>query len=346
MWNSAKEYADLVKIEEYEYSAEPDDLEVRKSMLSERYSDEIIWRRYDPDFEHTPTETKYQHIISGLMVQFCATLSDGQQINFLSRFYWTTIDNRHMFARIKRSPDMRFYALFVSSSLITILTKLGKLELALHYPEYVLSCSRFPEEKVTKLQVAEMLAEVYIHFRETKLPLGPLIILDKRLDFLHFLTLSIQENLLIFHEMAHFLNGDLEDDCANQKLSDEYPNLSYQREYYADFVGFGLLLRQQKYMGKVDLEERFRILLALIKLFKVQNDLNSSATENYPHPLDRLAAIVKCYYGDEVADLVVKLIKADKLYKLSTKTLPAIVSREEKFEEYIEQKIKIAFSTS
>jgi hypothetical protein len=95
MWNSAKEYADLVKIEEYEYSAEPDDLEVRKSMLSERYSDEIIWRRYDPDFEHTPTETKYQHIISGLMVQFCATLSDEQQINFLSRFYWTTIDNRH-----------------------------------------------------------------------------------------------------------------------------------------------------------------------------------------------------------------------------------------------------------
>jgi hypothetical protein len=41
MYNSAIEYSDLIKAEEYEYSAEPDDLEERKTMLRAQYADQI-----------------------------------------------------------------------------------------------------------------------------------------------------------------------------------------------------------------------------------------------------------------------------------------------------------------
>lgn len=147
MYNSAKEYADLIKTEEYEYSAEPDDLEERKAMLRAQYAEQIKLIRYDLDAEFTPTRTKYQHILDMHKVMFCASLPEDIQAEFAAQFHYTTADNRRMYARIKRSPDQRFYALFISSSLITILHKLGKLELAVHYPGRVVSCSRYPDEK-------------------------------------------------------------------------------------------------------------------------------------------------------------------------------------------------------
>ncbi|AMR31546.1 hypothetical protein A0256_08955 [Mucilaginibacter sp. PAMC 26640] len=212
---------------------------------------------------------------------------------FAERFYYTTVDNRRMYARIRRSPDQRFYALFISSSLITILHKLVKLSLAIHFPEMVLDCSRNPGQQVSCEQLIEMYVETYAHFRETKLPLGPQIILDKQLDYPHFLTLTIQEKLLAYHEIAHFLNGDLETDADDvQKLSADYPNINYQREHYADLVGFGLLLREEKIFDKVTKQDRIRMLFALINLFGILYDLQGPETSDYPHPYNRLLCII------------------------------------------------------
>ncbi|AMR31547.1 hypothetical protein A0256_08960 [Mucilaginibacter sp. PAMC 26640] len=57
MYDTAKEYADLIKAEEYEYAAEPEDLEERRAMLRKHYGEQLksramilmlILRRQEP----------------------------------------------------------------------------------------------------------------------------------------------------------------------------------------------------------------------------------------------------------------------------------------------------------
>jgi hypothetical protein len=193
------------------------------------------------------------------------------------------------------------------------------------------------------MQLIEMLAETYVHFRVTKLPLGPLIILEKKLDFQHYLTLTTQEKLLAYHEIAHFLNGDLELDAGLQKLAADYKNLSYQREHYADLVGFALLLREEKYYGPVSEQDRYRILLALISLFKVQYDLQGPETKDYPHPFNRLLVIIECFYGKPTAAIIGDAIEKDRFHLLDVKKLTIENSRELQYEGYIEQQLRLRF---
>lgn len=190
-----------------------------------------------------------------------------------------------------------------------------------------------------------MLAETYAHFRLTKLPLGPLIILEENLDFQHYLTLTTQEKLLAYHEIAHFLNGDLEPDANQQKLSVDYPNLSYQREHYADLVGFALLLREEKYYGEVSEQDRKRILLALIGLFKVQYDLQGPETKDYPHPFNRLLIIIECFYGKSTAGTIGDAIENDRFHVLDVQKLAIENLKEEKYEAYIDQQLKLRFQS-
>src|SRR5690606_34057799 len=164
--------------------------------------------------------------------------------NFIERFHFTTVDNRVLNASIMRSKDGRFYGVFVYSALITVLHRLGKLELACHFPEQVEFCSRFPGEPANRRQMVEIYAEVYVYFTTTKLPHGPQVLLKEPLNSQHLQKLHVQELLIIFHELAHFLNEDLKAHTANRKVISPFPNQSYQREHLADIVGFGLLLRQ------------------------------------------------------------------------------------------------------
>jgi len=339
-YNSAKEFADIIKADLYEYGAEPEDLEQRKAALKHHYANEVISTLYDFDRQPTPTDTLYNHIIRGIMVQFAFTLPEELQEKLMSYFYFTTIDNRYLNPCIKRSPDGRFYAIFINSSLINILHKLGKLKLAVQRPDLVEFCSRIPEKPFSRIQMAELYAENYIHFKYTKLALGPQILLNRSLDFVHYQILTIQEKLMVFHEFGHFLNGDLEEKIEKRKLSYEYPNHSYQREHHADLVGFALLLRMEKHFGQITPEDRFRILLALIDLHVIQHDIQGGETKDYPHPLNRLTTVINCFYGKATADLVAQLINDDRLHALSSKNLPPLDSRESKFEQYVEQQLK------
>jgi len=344
MYSSAREYAEIIKAEDFEYAAEPDDLEYRKVMLRDHYGSQFKSMKYDLNLEFTPTRTKYQHILDILHFFFCNTLPKEYQERFAERFYYTTVDNRRMYAQIKRSPDKRFYALFISSSLITILHKLGKLMLAACFPNRVVSCSRYPDEKVNRKQIVGMLAETYGYFKETKLPLGPMIILEGSVELEHRKTLAIQEKLLAYHEIAHVLNGDMEADAdENQILSSDYPNLSYQREYYADRIGFGLLFREERHYGSLDEKSKISILSALITLFHIQYDLQGAETTLYPHPHDRLFAIIKCYYGEASADIILKEVKRNVVPFMPLPELPKFESKEIEMVAQVEQRLSAFF---
>lgn len=339
-YNSPKEFADLVKSELYEYTAEPDDLDIRLAALRKHYAAEIAESGIDLQREYTETNTKYQEVIDLLVADFFATLSWEIREWFIEHFYFTTIDNRHMNASVKRSPDKRFYGVFLNSSLITLLHKFGKLDFAVLDPDCVVFCSRFPDSKPVKQDLVEMFAEMYITYSHFKLPLGPQLILNKRMSGVHLLRLREQEQLLLFHELGHFLNGDLSEDRDAQRLAPTFPNIHYQRECLADLAGFALLLRQYLIKGKVTLEIRQHLLYSVISMYSIQHGLQGDETDKYPHPLDRMCQVIDYFYGQEMTERVEQTIKADKMRELTPESLPRIVSKEQEMLFYVEQQLK------
>jgi hypothetical protein len=342
-FNSARAFAEHIKTELYEFGAEPEDLEVRQAALRKRYADEITASGFDVVKEYTALNTAYTGAVDALVSEFYASLPRKVRANFLARFHFSTIDNRVLNASIMRSKDGRFYGVFIYSALITVLHRLGKLELACHFPDQVDFCSRFPGEKVTRRQMIEIYAEVYVYFTTTKLPHGPQVLLKEPLNSQHLLKLKVQELLIIFHELAHFLNEDLKAHAENRKLSSLFPNQSYQREHLADIVGFGLLLRQFGSVAPVTRDLRYLFLMCLIDLFKVQHEIQGIETELYPHPLNRMSVVIGKFYGAATEEWVADAILNDNTKNLSLGNFPDIESDEQIILNYIELQLIKAF---
>lgn len=342
-FSDAKAYADYIKAELYEYGAEPDDLEIRQAALREHYAAQIAATGFDVNREFTSLKTAYHDAVEQLVAEFYATLPENVRRDFEARFYFTTIDNRVLNASIKRSPDGRFYGVFIYSALITVLHRLGKLELAFLFPDQVAFSSRFPGQKVTRRQMIEVYAEVYTYFTMTKLPHGPQVLLKEPLNSQHLLKLNIQEFLIMFHELAHFLNEDLSPDFKDRKVITPFPNQSYQREHLADIVGFGLLLRQFSFAGPVTRELRYLFLICLIDLSKVQHQVQGIETAAYPHPLDRMSVVISKFYGAKTDDWVADAILNNKSKDLTLANFPEIESDEQIILGYIEQQLVAAF---
>lgn len=343
-FDNAKAFADYIKTDLHEYAAEPEDLELRQAALTKRYAEQINSSGFDVNREFTPLKTAYLDVIEGLKNEFYATLPESVQASFESRFHFTTIDNRVTNASIKRSPDGRFYGVFLYSSLITVLHRLGKLELACHYPDQVDFCSRFPDQKPTRKQLIEIYAEVYAYFSVTKLPHGPQVLLKEPLNSQHLLKLKVQEFLIIFHELAHFLNEDLKPGFEDREIISSFPNQSYQREHLADIISFGLLLRQFGHTAPITREQRYLFLMCLIDLFKVQHQIQGIETAVYPHPLNRMSVVITRFYGPATEEWVADAILNDKTEILSFDNFPEVVSTEQNVLGYIDQQLVASFN--
>jgi hypothetical protein len=342
-FESSKEFAHYIKAREHEYAAEAEDIEERLDVLRKRYPREIEESGVNLPKEYTPTKTKYEDAVYDLVQEFYETLTVSVRDKFLNRFYFTTIDNRYARANIRRSNDGKFYGVFVNSNLITGFHKLGKLQISIFFPQAVDSCSRYPGQKVSRKQMIEIYSEVYLHFSETKIALGPLVILREPFNRAHLYNLKLQEQLIIFHEIGHFLNGDLESNQENREVFDGYQNASHQREHLADVIGFGLLLRQLEYHKLLDIRMRYTLLLAVINVYKVLYILQGIETEDYPHPLDRMATFIANFYGKETEEWVSNAIINNKTYTLTFETMPTIVGDELSILKYIEDRLQKAF---
>jgi|GEM_PF-6679702 len=342
-FNTAKEYAHYVKTYLHEYGAEPDDLELRLKALKERYGNRVAEAGIVLPKIFTPLNTAYQEVVKQIANEFYQTLPEPVRQQFAKRFYFTTIDNRTTNASISRSPDGRFYGVFIFSALITALHRLGKLELAVLFPEEVFSCSRFPGESATREKMVEIYAEVHSHFLETKIPLGPQVLLNEPLNSQHMFKLDIQEKLILFHEVAHFLNGDLKFGANEQYLAPQFPNQSYQREHLADVIAFGLLLRQLKLSGPVTREYRYLMLMCLINLHQIQHEIQGIETADYPHPLNRMGVVIDKFYGHATEEWVGEALLNNRTHELAYENFPEIESGEENILSYIEQQLVRAF---
>jgi hypothetical protein len=342
-FENPKEFAEYIKIEQHEYAAEPDDMELRIEALKSHYAKEIKNTLFTLPREFTPLKTTYDEVVQLIVEEFYSTLLPQVRKQFENRFYFTTIDNRGLNASIKRSNDGRFYGVFVYSALITVLHRHGKLRLSIAYPESVKFCSRFPNKPATRKMMVEIYAEVYHYFLATKLPHGPQVLLSESLNNVHLQRLDIQEKLIIFHEIAHFLNGDLNSNVADRQLIPPFDNSSYQREHLADIVGFALLLRQFKHTESLTREMRYLILLCLIDLFNVQHEIQGIETSVYPHPLNRMSMVIDRFYGAATEEWVADAILNHNMDKLTLSNFPAIDTDDEPIFAYIEQQLVEAF---
>lgn len=342
-FESSKAFAYHIKAREHEYAAEAEDIEERMEVLKNVYSKEIQEAGIEFPKNFTPVETMYQDVVKSLVREFYDTLPKAVKTQFSKRFYFSTIDNRYPRASIRRSNNGKFYAVFINSNLITGFHRLGKLEISMFFPEAVHYCSRFPGQEVSRRQMIEVYAEVAAHFSETKIALGPLVILKEPYKTAHAFSLTLQEQLIIFHEIGHFLNGDLEPNQENREVFDNFPNASHQRESLADIIGFGLLIRQLQSKEELTREMRYIILLAVINLYKVQYLLQGIETEDYPHPLDRMGTVINKFYGPAIEEWVGEAIMKGDTGPLTLENMPVIALDEKEILEYIEQRLEKAF---
>jgi len=343
-FRNAKEFADYIKTELYERQEEADDIEIRLAALKESYGDMLPGDGKSFHQRFNAIDTAYSGVIEGLVSEFYETLPISVKNQFASRFHFTTIDNLVLNAHIRRSSDGRFYGIFIYSALITVLHRLGKLELACFYPEMVRSCSRFPGKPATRKKMIEIYAEVYAYFINTKLPHGPLVTLWEPLNRQHLQKLHIQELLIMYHEIAHFLNGDLQSGNEKRKVIRTFTNESYQREHLADVIGFGLLIRHFAHSKPLTRELRYLFLICLIELSKIQHEIQGIETEAYPHPLNRMSVVIDKFYGPEVEEWVSTAILNDRTQDLDIANFPDFTTDEENIFRYIEQQLVNAFN--
>lgn len=345
MYKTAKEFGDAIKKSRFQYEAEPEDLHVRQEAIRKIYGQEIDQKLAK---QYSETETKFSEVIGLIVEELMEVIPVDIRSQFKDHFYFSTADTRKLNASIIRSQDGNYFSVIINSSLINLLTKLGKLEIAFANPGCVKFCNRNPERKPTKEELGSMKQEMYDYFTNFKMSHGPFLIIDGLEAAFHFDRLNIQEKLIVFHEIGHFICGDLFKTKNEQVLveSDNIKNIHYQREFLADIIGFGLLLRLEKLDKEISLERRLHILNALVFLFEVLSRIQVNETDKYPHPLNRMNTIIEYYYGIEFAEIIEKMFKGlpgGNWDYLRPNTCPKIDSKEDQLDQSINSMLYRAF---
>lgn len=344
-YKSAKEFADLFRKELYEYMGEPEDLEARIQAVEEHYKKEIEDSGFNVKRNFGPTVTMYEEVVESIVLEFYKILPNSIKEKFERHFHFSTIDTKVINASVKRSNIDNFFAVLINSSLISLLTKVGKLNMASGNPSCVLFCNRFPTSKPSKSDIDLMRNELYEYYQKYKLAYGPYLIIGGNEKLAHFHQLRIQEKFIIFHEIGHFLNGDLFDNKNSQPLVEPFTNIDHQREHYADLIAFAILLRTESKISELTREKRMSFLYALIELFLIFNGIQNDATETHPHLLNRMSVIIDYYFGSTFSDMIEDAIKLNKGFEhLGPMAFPEIKSQEEIMNIILDKSLNNAFN--
>lgn len=343
--NSPQEFGEYLKKEKFQYEMFPDDLDARLKAVRYHYEKEIKEHNYSVDKEFDGIKrSMFDEVIAQLVKEFYTIVPEEISTKFQEHFYFSTAQTRKIGGSIYKHRDKPYFAILINSSLITLLHKVGKLDVALQNPSCVKFCNRFPDQSVSFEELVKMRAEYFAYFTTQKMAHGPQLLLRDPENLMHLSRLQIQEKFILFHEIAHFLNGDSSQRKANQRLVPKLGNIDHQREFLADWIAFALLLRSAKASEDITKELRLHILFAIIHLFDIMYLVQPQDGEKHPLPLNRMNAIVELYYGEKIADIVAKTYKdKSEMTKLHPSNIPVIVSREEEMDKWVDQLLEKAF---
>lgn len=295
-----RQYADYIKKIKFKeiIIADPEDQAVRNEFLKSFYG-------HAPVNDYTPTRTRYEPVVEKIIERLYAVMEENDRENFKKYFCFSTVETRAINAAVHHRADQNFYAVFINTTLIDLLTKLGKLNVLKKYPEAMAFCNRFPDGKATQAEIEKMRNEYIAYFSLTGLSNGPFITLKMDFAYIHFDQLDVQERFIIFHELGHVINADRME-VQGKRPSDlvlaSEPNRAHRKEYFADLIAMLLVLKTEK--PPVSGERRFLILLSLIGLFDALYLLDPKESASHPDPIKRLFCICDYYYGVPFTELV------------------------------------------
>lgn len=223
---------------------------------------------------------------------------------------------------IKSSDGL--YAILLNEGLMLLFNKLLSYYFAQTSLYNVSYCDRLPKEKLSIRIINEFINETITNFRSIGVPFGPVILLQKEGQVQLEKWLYVWESFVIFHELGHIFNGDLENKnnllpfSSSSSACQFTNNSSKELEFNADVKGFGL-------MCKVFKENNFQLRLLLPAMIEFTEFLNLYELNSINHPpfKNRLLKILKLYYSEEIYNRVFNYYMNPKeKIKLSLTDLP------------------------
>lgn len=221
------------------------------------------------------------------------------------------LDNMSLNAFCSRSEEGHV-AIVINNGLMTLLNKLSKYTIAINQPESIQYCSRKLKKKRTVKMLKEIQQEVCEHYRITRKPLGPQIVLKGQAHLFHCKQLHVWEMFVLCHELGHALCGHLNNQhkIVSATLDDGTPQSydidSHKQEVEADCVGL-LLLKEylRKSLPSAFPENDDRPLIGpLITLFNHLFQIGATESVTHPHPLGRLCSMAEFVYGKQFAQML------------------------------------------
>lgn len=195
------------------------------------------------------------------------------------------------------------YGIIFSSGLMLIIHKLFKILFASVHPEDVIYCNRDKPSKLTSQDYKLMFFEVCENYIATGEPKGPLIKFDEQSQEEYSITLNIAEAFVLSHEIAHFLNGDLDDDDNFIQLGQEETIVKYlegkhhDREFMADIKAFKMILNlNYPYLPKG------ATILPIMLMMGILEAIGAKETYSHPSPKNRMVNILNTYYGEGITE--------------------------------------------
>ncbi len=258
----------------------------------------------DTSVPDDPQKPMYSDVVHSICDEIYNSLPEQFSDHLRKTVSVSALTTSEINASIFKSPCNKYFAVMVNSSMIELLHKFGKLNIAAHSPETVIYYSRNPSGKTSGDEFARVRDEYILNFQRTKRSHGPIVHLNNEATGKHHSLLHVQELFLVGHELGHLMNGDFHERKLSDNLLGYVENEQHRSEHMADLIGFCFLLNAQKNTQEITKTTRISNLLAIIQLFNVFALLHDGETDTHPYPISRALCIADHFYGPAYTEML------------------------------------------
>lgn len=265
-------------------------------------------------------DAHFRPLLDSLQVALEAVVDDLTRARLSRDLAFGTVAESTVNALCVRSRDAK-YAICFHAGLFEFLSKISKYQIALAGLGSISFCTRKPAAAVTRDDLVDFCQTLIDNYRNTGEPRGPGVTLEPRMDTLLYRSALLKsiELFILAHEIAHFLNGDLERHYVAVNAAPDHSTLNraasagHQMEFRADTVGYVLAFLAFQRSDEAGLLHRLsggtqnahHYFLGMVALFfELLNAISPGASRSHPDPPARVANIGESLYGLADPELV------------------------------------------
>ena len=200
---------------------------------------------------------------------------------------------------------VNIYCIVLNSGLMMLLHKNSKFVVASSLPQDVIYCDGQNPSQFSAHDYALMMQETVDVYARTGFPRGALIKFraGSKGSQAAATFLDSAESFVICHELAHFLNNDLDEESSFLELRNDSKLMKYvegkdhAKELKADVTGYRLL---SSYLNKKypKLDSNFFV-LGIVIVMDALASIGIEESYSHPSPKDRVINIAKSFFPDD-----------------------------------------------